>query len=252
MSGPVLVTGAAGRIGRLAMERLPALGWKVRGCDLVEGKGIAAADIRDVGALTAAAAGCGAIVHLAATPNARPGWAAVMALNVGGARNALEAARRVGARRVLLASSIQTVGALPADTPLGPDLPPAPSGVYGASKLAAEALGRVYAAKAGLDVLALRICSFRRAPREPRERQTSLSHDDAAHLIDRGLRAAPSNYAMAWGVSANANLAIEDPVARAMGCRPRQDASRHEVPDGPDWALLGGPVAAQAELDFLD
>jgi len=129
----VLVTGASGRIGSLLMRGLANLGWTMKGCDVVAGPNVMAADITDLAAVSMAARGCRSIIHLAGTPNAKPGWETINRLNIHGTRTVLEAARREGVTQVIYASSIHTVGALPSGTPLGPDLPSAPSGIYGAS-----------------------------------------------------------------------------------------------------------------------
>ena len=243
--GDVLITGAAGRIGRLLMERLPALGWTVRGCDLLAADNISPGDITDLEAMETACTGADSVLHLAATPNAQPGWEAVDRLNIHGTRTVLEAARRAGVRRFVFASSIHTVGGYPADTPLTASLQPHPSGLYGVSKIAGEALLQVYAANTDMTCIALRICSFRPRPENHRELTTWLSHDDCVHLFDRCLAAPTNGYSRLWGVSDNTGLSIDDPTARALGYRPRDDAARFrtELSDTESrWPLLGGPV----------
>ena len=77
-------------------------------------------------------------------------------LNVAGTAAVLEAARAVGARRVLLAS---TGGALYGETDVLPtpeSIPLAPFSPYGASKAAAESYCGLYARLHGLSTLALR------------------------------------------------------------------------------------------------
>lgn len=256
MTGNVLITGASGRIGSLLMRSLPVHGWSVRGCDVNAAPDVVTADITSLADMMRAAEGCGAIIHLAGTPNAKPGWAAVTHLNIHGTRTVLEAARRCGVAQVIFASSIHAVGALAADSPLGPDLPPAPSGIYGVSKLAGEALLRLYAAKFGLSCTAVRICSFRPEPQDARELKTWLGHADTVHLFDRCLNARTSGYRMVWGVSANSRLSIHDPVADEIDYRPTQNAEDHvgRLPNPNDtlWRGLGGPVFDDAEVDWLD
>lgn len=221
MTPIVAITGAAGRIGRLLCQRLSNLGHPVRALDIVDDPGdlpeYRRADIRDLSRMEEVLTGARAVIHLAATPNAAPGWAKVMELNIAGTRNVLEAARRQGVRRVVFASSIHTVGALPADTPLTPDLAPRPSGIYGASKIAGEALCDVYAAKGGLRCFSARVCSFRPEPQDARELTTWLGREDCIHLFDRCVMADLAGHHWLWGVSANTRLAIDDPVARDIG-----------------------------------
>src|SRR4051812_50078887 len=71
MSGPVLVTGAAGRIGTVLRGGLPERGWAVRCLDVVPvvdvrpGEEHLVADATDLGAMLEAAEGASAVVHLA-------------------------------------------------------------------------------------------------------------------------------------------------------------------------------------------
>ena len=259
VAGRVLITGAAGRIGALLMQHLPKLGWQTDGCDIKPGPGVMVADITDRDEMGAVMKGAEAVIHLAGTPNAKPGWVAVNRLNIHGTRTVLEAARRGGIRRIIFASSIHTVGGHPAGTPFGPDLSPRPSGIYGVSKIAGEALLQVYAAKTGLSCLAVRICSFRPRPANRRELTTWLAPEDCVHLFDRCLAARIEGYAMVWGVSANTGLEIDDPAAQTIGYCPQHDAGvfKREIDarsgDGRDkqWKRMGGPVADD-EDDFND
>lgn len=109
----------------------------------------------------------GAIAHLGAilhqVTERDPPTAARVAVE--GAANVLEAARVVGVRRVVFASSKAVYGpvtgrhAHPYYEPLTEDLPPSPASVYGITKYAAEMLGRWYAANHGLEFAALRFGS---------------------------------------------------------------------------------------------
>ncbi len=62
-------------------------------------------DVRDLDALTAAAAGCDAVIHLAAKVGVVGPWEDYRSINVDGTANVLEAARTVGSRRVVHVSS---------------------------------------------------------------------------------------------------------------------------------------------------
>jgi uronate dehydrogenase len=251
----VLVTGAAGRIGSVLAAGLRDRGWTVRGCDLTAAADVTAADIHDLDAMRDLLRNCRSVIHLAGAPNASAGWDAVRRANVDGTRTVLEAARREGCGQVIYASSIHTIGGLPADTALGPDLPPVPSGTYGVTKLAAEGLLRVYAAKGGMRATSVRICSFRPRPGNARERRTWFGRDDCVHLFDRCLRDESPGYHMIWGVSANARMPIDDPTAERIGYRPAQNAEEHldaikGDPSVEPWPLMGGPVADDMDTDF--
>jgi UDP-glucose 4-epimerase len=111
--GSIVVTGGAGFIGSNVVDALVAAGRRVRVVDKLAPHRSdvewVAADILDCAALVRAFAACGPIIHLAAMADVndvldQPARAAE--LNVGGTVNVLDAARRAGAGRVVLASTI--------------------------------------------------------------------------------------------------------------------------------------------------
>src|SRR3954466_1891751 len=152
MSGPVLVTGAAGRIGTVLRGGLPERGWAVRSMDVVPmidsrpGEEQVVADVTDLAAVLDAVAGAVAVVHLAGI-SGESTWPAVSHANIEGAYCVLEAARRAGVPRVVLASSNHATGYPPrpdAGLLREEDAPPRPDTYYGVSKVAMEALGSPY------------------------------------------------------------------------------------------------------------
>jgi nucleoside-diphosphate-sugar epimerase len=178
MSNPkrILVTGSAGRLGRAAVAGLTAGGHHVVGFDLVPTPGLPAdrsvvGTLADADALRRAAAGADVVIHLAATPDdarfprgSPPDdgdnfLSDLVPNNVVGAYTVMEAVRRLGVPRVLLASTGQVIdGHLRADNiPVTPDTPPRPRYLYACTKVFLEALGRVYAAQHGVKVLAVRL-----------------------------------------------------------------------------------------------
>jgi nucleoside-diphosphate-sugar epimerase len=93
----VLVTGSSGQVGRSLIARLEAQGWVTREFDLRSG-----GDLRDEGAVLAAAAGCEAIVHAGAIAHDSAGSPAdIVATNVLGTWHVLLAAERHRVARVV-------------------------------------------------------------------------------------------------------------------------------------------------------
>lgn len=163
ISKRILVTGGAGFLGLTLVERLAGLGHRLRVLDLERpesrmipaGVELIRADIRDRGAVEAACRCADAVVHcVAIQPISRADRRRFWAVNVGGTRNVLEAALRVGVRRVIYVSSSAPYG-VPRDTPLTEESSFAPVCAYGRSKVAAEDLCRLYRAL-GVDVVILR------------------------------------------------------------------------------------------------
>jgi uncharacterized protein YbjT (DUF2867 family) len=101
----VLVTGAAGYVGREVVAALAASGRPVRALvhrshgDAPEGVEHVHGDVADAESVRSAAEGCDAIVHLVAILNGSD--AEFEAVNTGGARNAVAAARANDIRRLV-------------------------------------------------------------------------------------------------------------------------------------------------------
>ena len=113
-----LLTGAAGRIGTWLRGGLPERGWAVRCLDVVPvadvrpGEEHVVADVTDLAAMVDAVQGAYAVVHLAGVVGEST-WPAISHANIEGTYASLEAARRAGVPRVVLASSNHATGYTP-------------------------------------------------------------------------------------------------------------------------------------------
>ena len=99
-----------------------------------------------------------------------------------------------------------------------------PDSYYGWSKTAVESLGRLFGARTGLDVLAVRIGSCFPEPNGERALATWMSPDDVARLVEAFLVAPPVGYRCIWGVSDNTRRWWSLEEGRAMGYEPVDDA----------------------------
>lgn len=224
----VLITGAAGGIGRFLRAGLPALGWALRGFDLVAGEGEAAddwvvGDLGDSAALERALDGVEAVVHLAAISSEAP-FAEILAANIDGTYRLFEAARRCGVRRVVYASSNHAVGFTPRTALLGVGTRPRPDTYYGLSKVFGEGICSLYADKYGFEVAAIRIGSCFERPRTVRMLETWLSPGDAVRLFHACLTAPRLRYEVLYGISANTRGWWDLGPARRLGYQPQDDS----------------------------
>ncbi|WP_229871244.1 NAD-dependent epimerase/dehydratase family protein [Streptomyces phaeofaciens] len=203
-------------------------------------------DLRDAAAVESALAGADRVLHLGGVPDEAP-LPDLLEANVLGTHHVLEAARRTGIKRVVLASSNRVTGFYPAGHLTGPQEPVRPDGLYGVSKVAVEALGQLYADKFGLSVICLRIGSFERTPTDPRHLATWLSPRDAVGYI-RAALAAPSTtrFVTAYAVSANTRRFWKLPDVTELAYVPVDNAEVHaaEIPGD----LSADPSATQAGL----
>ena len=159
----VLVTGGTGFLGKTVAGRLAARGHALRVLargssdlsGLPGGIEVARGDVTDLGSLRRAAEGCGAVLHMAALVKVwAPEPGRFEAVNVGGLRNALEAARGASARLVYTSSFIAVGPAGPTPADEGQVHPGGHRNPYERTKAQADAVARA-AAAAGQDVVLL-------------------------------------------------------------------------------------------------
>ncbi|WP_225829745.1 NAD(P)-dependent oxidoreductase [Streptomyces sp. NK08204] len=253
----MVITGAAGRVG--SAVRIGLRGEAER-LVLVDRVGLAAQtsteevrqlDLRDAEAVMAALEGADAVVHLGGVPDEAP-LPDLLDGNVRGTHNVLEGARRQGVGRVLLASSNRLTGFYPVSETVTPEMPPRPDGLYGVSKVAIEALGRLYADKFGLPVVCLRIGSFEDTPTEPRHLATWLSPRDCLGFIRAALTAPGIRFTTIYAVSANTRRFWDIEAGAALGYTPVDDAEvfAPRMPPEGDLTENGLQGGAYADAEY--
>jgi uronate dehydrogenase len=229
----LLLTGAAGEIGRVLRPALRGTAEKLRWhdrlpiADAASGEEIMRGDLTEPGAAEAATEGVDCVVHLAGIPRETGGTPEeILAANVVGTQRMFEAARKAGVKRFVFASSNHVIGFYRAEQAVGTLEPPRPDGHYGVSKVFGEAMGRLYADKHGMEVVALRIGAFRERPGNARELGAWISQRDMAQLVRRCVEAPPFHFLVLYGISANRRaLWGGDEAARAhIGYAPQDDA----------------------------
>ncbi|WP_306215508.1 NAD-dependent epimerase/dehydratase family protein [Actinoplanes sp. RD1] len=240
----ILITGAGGAIGTMLRARLT--GHELRLTDVRAGAGVRALDVTDGAAVERACRGVDAVVHLGGIAGEGP-FEDVLAVNVRGTERVLDAARRLGVPRVVLASSNHAAGLEERRDDLPDDVPARPDSYYGWSKAAMESLGRLYHDRYGLHVICLRIGACKETPADARDLSVWLSPDDAARLVEAALTA--TGWRLVWGVSANTRRWWSAAGGRAIGYEPRDDAEKWAARLGepdltlPEHRLVGGTMA---------
>jgi uronate dehydrogenase len=230
----VLITGAAGHIGRVLRQGLKGQYPLIRLADVAaqqraeSGEEVVEVDITDPGQLVSAMEGIDCVVHLAGIPD-EDTWDRIHRMNIEGCYNVFEAARIAGVKRVLFASSNHAVGFHRRDRLIDDQVMPRPDSRYGLSKVFGEALGRLYADKFGISVACLRIGSFRPddKPTVPRHLLTWISHRDMVQLVRRAIDQPNYHFIVAYGVSNNARNRWDNSNVRFLGYQPEDDAEQY-------------------------
>lgn len=261
----VLVTGAAGSIGRVVTVGLADRGYTVVGLDLVpqpDGENGAwySVDATDADAVAEVFAEVrpDAVVHLAG----HPGEASLpdsLTSHVVTTAALLDAMVEHDVRRLVYASSNHAVGRTPRSDLLTADTRPRPDTFYGVGKVAAEALMSLYADRYGIDAVACRIGSFLERPESVRNLSTWLSHGDCVRMVDAALTATAPGFAVLYGISANTRAWWDLEPGRLLGYEPQDDAEDFAASISPspadqaDGAYVGGPFAGdEIERPALD
>jgi uronate dehydrogenase len=232
----ILVTGTAGRIGPNILPLLRKE-FALRLFDLnpaapVEDDEVVRGDIADMAALQRACEGVRAMVHLAAVSDEDDFMTRLLPANLVGLYNAFEAARLAGVKKVLFASTGQTVLFYPKGEWITPEMLPRPWTVYACTKLFGEAMARLYSDRHGMSMIVLRICFFKTYD-DPGLRVTGsdlqrewVSPPDLAQLMVKAIRA-DVKFGIYFGVSDNRGRFWDiSNGERELGFRPVDDASR--------------------------
>lgn len=167
----VLVTGAAGGLGRHVVDALLAAGHPVVALDTdatEDRRGdevrYLIGDVTDAAAVRQAVAGCAGVVHCAAVPHPDEDRAErVMTVNVVGAFAVLRAAAAAGAARAVLCSSVSALGMAWSPVPVSPRYAPVdeehplePADHYGLSKQLVEQTAAMVSRRDGIGTACLR------------------------------------------------------------------------------------------------
>lgn len=243
----LLLTGAAGGLGRELRRRLPRYCDTLRLSDIADLGAAGPAeecvplDLADAAGVHRLLEGVDAVVHLGGISTEQP-WAPILAANIVGVYNLYEAARKQGVRRVIFASSNHVMGFWRQDQVVDADSAPRPDGLYGLSKAFGEDVARLYWDRFGIETLVVRIGSSFPEPQNRRMLATWLSYDDLERLVVSGLTAPVVGWSVIYGISDNRTAFYDNTKARHIGYRP-QDSS------DPYRAKV---EAAQPVLDLAD
>lgn len=225
----LLLTGAAGGLGKALRERLKANCSVLRLSDVqafgeaAAGEEVVLADLADAAAVSEVVKGVDAIIHLGGISVEGP-FGPIFLANILGVYNLYEAARKHGVKRVVFASSNHVTGFYRQSETINANHPPRPDGLYGVSKAFGEDLSRFYFDRYGIETACIRIGSSFPEPKDRRMLATWLSFDDLHRLITACLSTPVLGHSIIFGMSDNAVTWWDNSRARHIGYLP-QDSS---------------------------
>lgn len=260
----LLLTGAAGGLGKVLRERLQPYAEVIRLSDIGTMAPAAGAaeelvpcNLADKQAVDALVAGCDAIVHLGGVSVERP-FEEILEANIKGIFHLYEAARRHGVKRVVFASSNHVTGFYRQDERIDANARRRPDGYYGLSKSFGEDMASFYFDRYGIETVSLRIGSSFPEPRDRRMMSSWLSYDDLTQLVEKALFTPDVGHTVVYGASANRDLWWDNHAAAHLGFQPKDssepfrakvEAQPAPAPTDPAAIYQGGAFTAQGPFE---
>ena len=226
----LLLTGAAGGLGKVLRERLRPYADVLRLSDVAgmapardASEEVVVCDLADKQAVDALVAGCDAIVHMGGVSVERP-FEEVLEANIKGIFNLYEAARRHGVKRVVFASSNHVIGFYKQNEKLDANVRRRPDGYYGLSKSFGEDMASFYFDRYGIETVSMRIGSSFPEPKDRRMMSSWLSYDDLVQLIEKGLFTPNVGHTVVYGASNNRDGWWDNHAAAHLGFVPKDSS----------------------------
>lgn len=241
----ILLTGAAGGLGKVLRERIKPWADVVRLSDLSdmgeagEGEEVVRCDLADKEAVRALMEGVDAVLHFGGISTEAP-FDAILQANILGVANLYEAVHKAGVRRVVFASSNHAVGFYKTTDMIDADDPTRPDSMYGVSKCFGESLSRYYYDRFGIETVCLRIGSAFPAPLNKRMMTTYFSYDDLVECLRCCLFAPRVGHTIAFGVSDNRGKWWDNRLAGHLGFVAKDNSDKF-APMFPDTSEFPHP-----------
>ena len=222
--GRILLTGAAGNIGRVLRPRMKGYCDVLRVSDIGamepagEGEEVVQVELANAAAVHALLEGVDVVLHFGGVSVEKP-FEEVLPANIVGIYNLYEAARRHGVRRVIFASSNHVTGFYTQGEVITPQHPVRPDSYYGLSKVYGEGMAQFYFDRYGLETVSLRIGSSWPEPVDRRMLATWLSYEDLERLIAAAMSAPVVGHSIVYGMSDNGRVFWDNASASHIGFR---------------------------------
>ncbi|MGE8495910.1 MAG: NAD-dependent epimerase/dehydratase family protein [Pseudomonas sp.] len=226
----LLLTGAAGGLGKVLRESLRPYANIIRLSDIAEmapatgdHEEVQVCDLSDKAAVHKLVEGVDAIVHFGGVSVERP-FEEILGANICGVFHIYEAARRHGVKRVIFASSNHVIGFYKQNETIDANCARRPDSYYGLSKSYGEDMASFYFDRYGIETVSIRIGSSFPVPQNRRMMSTWLSFNDLTQLLERSLYTPNVGHTVVYGMSDNKEVWWDNRLADHLGYKP-QDTS---------------------------
>ncbi len=260
----LLLTGAAGGLGKVLRETLRPYARIIRLSDIAEMEPPASSqeevvqcNLADKAAVHALCEGVDAIAHFGGVSVERP-FEEILEANIRGVFHIYEAARTHGIKRVIFASSNHVIGFHKQTETLDANAPHRPDSYYGLSKSYGEDMASFYFDRYGIETVSIRIGSSFPEPLNRRMMATWLSYRDLTDLIGRSLFTPDVGHTVVYGASANRDVWWDNHLAAHLGFQPRDtsevfrdkiEAQPPYAPNDPALIYQGGAFCEAGPFD---
>jgi len=231
----LLITGGFGKIGRHFIQHFHDQ-YSIRVADIVTEVGlfpnsveVFQADLTDFANCPPLCEGIDTIIHLAGIIDEGPEADEMMETNTQTILNIFKAATRSGCKRVIFASSAQTIEGYSKDVQVNINMPVRPGNLYGVSKCFGEALSAYHAYHSNISAICLRIGAFE-FPEDYTEMNardlSAFTHpDDLNQLLQKSIEAQNIQYEVLNAISNNRYKRLDISEAKErVGYEPQADA----------------------------
>lgn len=226
----LLLTGAAGGLGKVLRERLRPYAQVLRLSDIANmapaadaSEEVQPCDLADKQAVHHLVEGVDAILHFGGVSVERS-FEEVLGANISGIFHIYEAARRHGVKRVIFASSNHVIGFYKQGEKLDAHSPRRPDSYYGLSKSYGEDMASFYFDRYGIETVSIRIGSSFPEPQNRRMMHTWLSFDDLTQLFERALYTPNVGHTVVYGMSDNLDTWWDNRYAAHLGFAPKDSS----------------------------
>jgi nucleoside-diphosphate-sugar epimerase len=243
MGQHIVITGAAGNVGRTVTEALE----RRHTLTLMDRMGrpdreVIRVELSDFAAVLDRMPEAETVVHLGANPD-EAAWQDILTNNIIATYNVFEVARRKGVRRIVFASTVMIYDGLggraetggagvslgrPPGELLSPERHSWPTTRYAVSKRFGEELGKMYAREHGMSIVCIRLGWFPHLPLDDeairRNRVIVLGVKDCGHLFTHAVEAEGVEFGVVNGFSREGAARYDlEPGRRLIGYEPQDD-----------------------------